>query len=100
MPPGLEGAKLAHQTILASSPDYWTVTEGNLIAEGDQVVERWRCGATFTGVPYLGTPATGKGYCVTGISIYRIADSKIVEHWAEADFLGAAQQLGTLPTRG
>jgi predicted ester cyclase len=41
----------------------------------------------------MGVPASGKPFSGTGISIYRIADDKIVEHWAEADFLGLAQQL-------
>jgi NADPH:quinone reductase-like Zn-dependent oxidoreductase/predicted ester cyclase len=98
LPPGLAGGKMAHTLTLASFPDYSVITEGDLIAEGDKVVERWTCGGTFTGAPYFGTPATGKRFCVTGISIYRIAQGKIVEHWAEADFLGAAQQLGTLPS--
>jgi predicted ester cyclase len=100
LPPGLAGGKMAHQVTRASFPDYFVVTEGELIAEGDKVVERWTSGGTFTGAPYLGTPATGKRFCVTGISIYRIAHGKIVEHWGEADFLGAAQQLGTLPSMG
>jgi len=85
---------MAHTLTLASFPDYFVITEGDLIAEGDKVVERWTCGGTFTGAPYFGTPVTGKRFSVTGISIYRIARGKIVEHWAEADFLGAAQQLG------
>ncbi len=95
--PGLEGGKRAHALTLASFPDYSVTTEGNLIAEGDRVVERWICCGTFTGAPYLGTPATGKSFSVTGISIYRIAAGKIVEHWGEADLLAVAQQLGTLP---
>jgi predicted ester cyclase len=98
LPAGIEGAKMAHQTVLASFPDYMTTTEGELIAENDKVVERWSCTATFTGAPYQGTPANGKSFSVTGISIYRLAHGKIVEHWAEADFLGASQQLGVLPS--
>jgi predicted ester cyclase len=98
LPSGLEGAKMAHQTVLASFPDYMTTTEGELIAENDRVVERWTCTATFTGAPYQGTPANGRRFSVTGISIYRLVDGKIAEHWAEADFLGASQQLGTLPS--
>jgi predicted ester cyclase len=97
LPPGLEGGKMAHTLTLASFPDYSVITEGDLIAEGDKVVERWTCGGTFTGAAYFGTPANGKRFCVMGISIYRIAQGKIVEHWGEADFLGAAHQLGTFP---
>jgi predicted ester cyclase len=100
LPPGLEGGKMAHRLILASFPDYAVETEGELIAEGDKVVERWRASGTFTGEAYLGTPPTGKKFSATGISIYRIAHGKIAEHLAEADFLGANQQLGTLPKVG
>jgi predicted ester cyclase len=99
-PSGPEGSKMVHQMILASFPDYAVETEGELIAEGDKVVERWRASGTFTGEAYLGTPPTGKKFSVTGISIYRIASSKIMEHWAEANFLEANQQLGTLPKGG
>jgi predicted ester cyclase len=98
LPPGLEGGKMAHRLTLASFPDYFVITEDSLIAEGDKVVERWTCGGTFSGSPYFGTLANGRRFSVTGISIYRIAHGKIVEHWGEADFLGAAQQLGTLPS--
>src|SRR5215217_7190801 len=68
LPPGLAGGKMAHTLSLASFPDYSVITEGDLIAEGDKVVERWTCGGTFTGAPYFGTRATGKRFCVTGIS--------------------------------
>jgi predicted ester cyclase len=97
-PPGLESGKAAHQRAVAASPDYQVETE-DLIAEGDKVVERWRASGTHTGAPFMGVPASGKRFSGTGISIYRIADDKIVEHWAEADFLGLAQQLGALPSR-
>jgi predicted ester cyclase len=97
-PPGLESGKMAHHRALASSPDYQVETE-DLIAEGDKVVERWRASGTHTGTPLMGVPASGKRFSGTGISIYRIADGKIAEHWAEADFLGLAQQLGALPSR-
>jgi predicted ester cyclase len=32
--------------------------------------------------------------------IFRIADGKLVECWAEADMLGVLQQLGAIPTPG
>lgn len=36
----------------------------------------------------------------TGISIYRIANGKIVEHWADMDFFGVMVQLGAIPAPG
>jgi predicted ester cyclase len=97
VPPGLESGKMAHWRALASIPDYQVETV-DLIAEADKVVERWRASGTHTGQPFFGVPASGKHFSGTGISIYRIANGKIVEHWAEADFLGLLQQLGALPS--
>ena len=99
-PPGLEGGKMVHLWALASFPDYQVITEDDLAAEEDKVVERWRASGTHTGPPFFGAPASGKPFSATGISIYRIAHGKIVEHWAEADFLGVLQQLGAIPSMG
>lgn len=96
LPPGLEGGKLAHREALAWFPDLQAKTE-DLIAEGDKVVERWTQSGTHTGTPLFGAPASGKKFSVTGISIYRIANGQIVEHWGEMDFLGVLQQLGLAP---
>jgi predicted ester cyclase len=96
VPPGLEGGKMVHRGVIASCPDLQTTTE-DLFAEGDKVVERWSMSMTHTGEPFLGAPASGRRAQVTGTSIYRIGDGKIVEHWANMDFLGVLQQLGLAP---
>lgn len=97
VPRGLAGGKMVHQGVIASCPDLQTSTE-DLFAEGDKVVERWSMAMTHTGEPFLGAPASGRHVQVTGTSIYRIADGKIVEHWANMDFLGVVQQLGLAPS--
>jgi predicted ester cyclase len=66
-----------------------------MIAEGDLVVSRVTAVGTQTGERF-GVPPTGRRFTSTGIAIHRIADGKIVEHWAETDRLGALQQLGVL----
>jgi predicted ester cyclase len=77
------------------------VTTDDLNAEGDKVMERWTQTMTHTGVSIFGAPAgTGKKVKTTGISLYRIANGKIVEHWAEMDSLGVLQQLGLMPSPG
>jgi predicted ester cyclase len=96
VPRGLEGGKMVHMGVIASCPDLQTRTE-DLFAEGDKVVERWSMSMTHTGEPFLGAPASGRRVQVTGTSIYRIANDKIVEHWANMDFLGVLQQLGLAP---
>lgn len=98
LPAGLEGGKMAHRGAMAAFPDTVTTTQ-DLIAEGDKVVERWISSATHLG-DFMGMPATHKKYTNTGISIYRIAGGKIVEHWADFDQLGILQQLGLVPMPG
>jgi predicted ester cyclase len=98
LPPGLAGGKLAHAGFLAAFPDGVTTTE-DLLAEGDKVVERTTFTGTNTG-SFLGAPPTGRPVRATSMSLYRIADSKIVEHWGENDVLGVMQQLGLMPAPG
>jgi hypothetical protein len=55
-------------------------------------------GTLRTGAAFFGAPAgAGQRVQTTGISIYRIANGKIVEHWANMDFLGVLAQLGVIP---
>ncbi len=67
-----------------------------LVAEGDKVVVRWTVTGTHKG-EYFGVPPTGKSIKFTGITIYRIADGKIVEIWWAYDALGLLQQIGVIP---
>ncbi|MCZ7571710.1 MAG: ester cyclase [Ardenticatenaceae bacterium] len=96
VPQGLQGSKLVHQATVAAMPDYHVVTE-DLFAEGDKVVARIRMVGTHTGADFLGVPANGRKIDVPAISIFRIADGKIVEHWAQADNTQLMQQLGLMP---
>jgi len=95
MPPGNAGVRQANAALRDAFPDTIHVIEDQ-IAEGDLVVTRLRGRATFTG-EILGIPPNGKVVEITGISIHRIVDGKLVEHWANADLLGFMQQLGALP---
>ena len=97
LPPGLAGGKLVHQVGAASFPDLAVATE-DMIAESDKVVERWVQSGTHTGAPFMGAPANGKRFSVAGMSIYRIINGKIVEHWGAIDTLGLLQQLGLVPS--
>ena len=101
VPKTLDGIKAVHRGTLAVFPDRPTETE-DVIAEGDLVVERWTQTQTHTGAPFFvgNIPATGRKIKTTGISIYRIADGKISEHWADMDFLGVLQQVGAVPAPG
>jgi steroid delta-isomerase-like uncharacterized protein len=69
------------------------------IAEGDQVVTRWRCEGTHRG-ELEGLAPTNIRATVTGITIDRLEDGKIAETWTQWDNLGLARQLGAAPPEG
>jgi steroid delta-isomerase-like uncharacterized protein len=94
IPAGIEGAKTAHQIMLAGFPDYQTAID-DLIAEGDKVAARITMSGTHTG-SFMGIPPTGKRISFTGMYIARIDDGKIVEHWGEEDGVSLLQQLGVV----
>jgi predicted ester cyclase len=94
IPHGLEGAKIAHQIMLAGFPDYQTIIE-DMIAEGDKVAARIRMTGAHTG-EFMGIPPTGARIAFTGMYWVRIAHGKIVEHWGEEDGVSLLQQLGVL----
>ena len=70
-----------------------------LFAHEDKVVWRWRSEGTHTG-EFFGLLPTHKRGEVTGISIARLEDGKVVETWSEWDNLGLLRQLGAAPGPG
>jgi predicted ester cyclase len=97
-PEGLAGGKVAHQMFLSAFPDVAVTTE-DLVAEGDKVVERFHVKGTNTG-SFMGAPPTGKAFETWGISIFRLANGKIVEHWGSQDLYSVMVQLGFVPAPG
>ena len=71
------------------------VTIEDAFAAGDKVVARWSATMTHRG-DHLGLPATGKQVRITGISIGRIVDGKIVEGWDNWDQLGMMREIGAV----
>ena len=92
---GSEAVRKANETLAAAFPDTVHTIEA-MIAEGDLVVTRLRGRATFLG-ECLGIPPNGKVVEITGITIHRVVDGKLVEHWANIDSLSFMQQLGAIP---
>jgi predicted ester cyclase len=80
-------------------PSACTVVFEELIVSGDTVVGRWNATATHTG-QLPGVAPTGKPIAIGGITIYRIANGKIVEAWEQLDMLGMWQQLGVVTVPG
>jgi predicted ester cyclase len=82
----------------------WDVHD--IVAEGDLVVLHatmsGRQTGTFVGYdadarPAQTFPPTGKRFATTQTHWFRIADEKVIEHWANRDDLGTATQLGWVP---
>ena len=68
-------------------------TSADIIAEGDKVAVHWAWSGTHTG-EFMGIPPTGRHIAtITGITIHRFADGKLVESWASYDMMGFMQQL-------
>jgi steroid delta-isomerase-like uncharacterized protein len=82
----------------AAFPDL-RITVDDVIAADDKVVLRWHSEGTHRG-ELAGLAPTGAHGSVTGISIDRWKDGKVIEAWAEWDNLGLARQLGAAPPEG
>lgn len=91
LPEGREGVRQSAMRLLAAFPDA-VHTIHDQMAEGDKIMTRLTTRATFTG-EILGYQPTGTTIEVSGIAVHRIADGKLVEHWAHMDMAGFMQQM-------
>jgi steroid delta-isomerase-like uncharacterized protein len=89
---GREPAKKVIGGWLAGFPDM-TVTVDDQIAEGDLVGSRHTSTGTHAAV-FQGIPPTGKSATITGMTLTRVENGKIVEAWTCWDALGMFEQLG------
>lgn len=79
----------------------WTCED--VVAEGDRVVCRMRMRGINSGAlrfSRMPLPATGRTIDGEAIHIFRVADGKIVELWAQRDEVGMLRQLGHLVPAG
>jgi predicted ester cyclase len=95
LPSGSEGVRQAFELALAVFTDYRHEI-GTQVAEGDLVVTQITGWGRHTG-DFLGIPPTGREVKMSGISIHRVANGKLVEHWGQIDAFGLFQQLGAMP---
>lgn len=68
-----------------------------VIAEGDKVSILYTARGHMTG-PFASLPATGKPVDLTGSTIYRFRDGKVVEEWTVYNMLEILRQMGYPPT--
>jgi steroid delta-isomerase-like uncharacterized protein len=92
---GPDGIREFITTYLAGFPD-GKITIDEQLAEGDLVASRWTGRGTQQG-ELMGVPPTGRQVTVSGITISRVKNGKVVEEWSNWDTLGMLQQLGVVP---
>jgi steroid delta-isomerase-like uncharacterized protein len=95
---GLDAYRTYNVALRTAFPDQQWLLE-DLFAEGDKVAFVWTLRGTHRG-ELSGVAPTGKDVTVTGISVYRITDGKMVEIWVQSDTLGLLQQIGAIPAAG
>jgi steroid delta-isomerase-like uncharacterized protein len=93
---GLEAARQFAATYREAFPDLQSAIEDQ-VAEGDKVVSRFSGRGTHLGETEDFGPATGNSVEITGITIDRFAEGRIVEEWMSYDALGLLQQIGLVP---
>ena len=72
------------------------VSYEEIIDLGDKVVGRWSATGTHRGkLPGIEQP-TEKKINISGITIYRFSNGKMVEAWEQLDLLGMWRQLGVI----
>jgi predicted ester cyclase len=64
-----------------------------MIEEGDQVAVRFSAQGTHAG-QWMDIPATGRPIHYTGVTLARIKDDRIIEHYTWWDRAGLMEQIG------
>jgi steroid delta-isomerase-like uncharacterized protein len=94
---GLDEVRAGLLNTRTAFPD-WHEHVVDMVAEGDRVVTRYVSTGTHRG-DFWGLPPTGARVTVHEMSIYRIADGKVIEQWCSIDELDRLIQLGAVPRR-
>ena len=92
---GPEGFKENISTYRAAYSDA-RITVDDQIAEGDKVATHWTGRDKHDG-DLMGIAPTGKQVKVSGLTLSRLANGKVVEEYTNWDTLGMMDQLGVIP---
>jgi len=96
--PGIAGVRQAFPVALKAFGEFHHEVPAS-ISEGDKAASRIIGFGKQTG-EFMGIPPTGKQVQMSGISIHRAQNGKLVEHWAQIDAMSLLQQLGVIPAQG
>lgn len=91
-PPGPEAVKQVVTMFRKAFPDLKIAIE-ELVAEEDKVCARATTRGTHKGT-FFGVPATGKAVTMSGLTMVRIDDGRIIESWVKNDISGLMRQIG------
>jgi len=92
---GPDGFKENISTYRAAYSDA-RITVDDQIAEGDKVATRWTGRGKHDG-DLMGVAPTGKQVKVSGLTLSRLANGKVIEEYTNWDTFGMMQQLGVVP---
>lgn len=92
---GLDKIKAFESSLFQGFPNL-KQTIPNVIAENDKVVYFHILEGLHTG-NFIGIPPTGNRVKVTGFTMLKIANDKVIERWYETNLLEVMQQLEVIP---
>lgn len=79
----------------AHFPDLETTTE-TVLADGDRAAVEWHYEGTHRHGELFGVQPSGRRVRVAGVTLYRIADGRVLQEHGVADVLGLMAQVGAL----
>lgn len=97
-PNGPESVAGVVKMFRAAFPDL-VVAIDEQMAEGDRVCSRATTRGTHRGALF-GIQPTNKAVAMTGLTLVRVADGRLVESWVKNDVIGLLKQLGATALPG
>jgi DNA-binding CsgD family transcriptional regulator/predicted ester cyclase len=94
---GLGAAKKVDENLFETYPETKFKIE-TIFGQGALVFVRWSCTGRYK-QGHKGLIPKKNGFCIEGMSLYRIAKGKIAEIWQSWDRLGILEQIGEVHVR-
>jgi len=92
------GNRAFYEAFWAAFP-HSRLTVDDVLAEGDQLAVRFRLTGEHRGT-FMGVAPTGRAFVLTGQTMLRFREGRVVERWTTSDLLGLLAQLGAVPAPG
>ena len=92
---GRAAVEESNRKLYAAFPDWNMRTDGDLIIDGDRIVQLFKVTATHAG-EFMGLPGTGRKAQIHGARIFRLDNGLIKEELRLYDFTLLLMQVGVL----